>query len=589
MDFKSKLENLNKSIEKINPETGRVAFRRLLKRLPDISHLRNIVLFTAIASLVVFVMFSQRFNALASYLPQYPVYGGTYTEGVVGNISQLNPLFAPVNSAETSADALIFSGLTKKNGNMQIVSDLAEKWEISQDGKTYTFHLRKNVEWHDGTHFTADDVLFTVNTIQNPDVRSPYLDTWKGVTVTKKDDYTVVFNLPNAFAPFLTLTDLPIVPAHILEKVPPRNIKIAEFSTQPVGTGPFTFTELKKIRDSEEVVLSANPDYFVKQPYIQTFTIKTYPNEDELVNGYSKREVDGIEKVPTAQISSQRRLPGIHLYQVATPMYDAMFVNVRKGIQKDAALRQAIGLALDRKDLAESAYQGYATSIYTPIPPGFLGNNTGIKQNQDLAAAKKKLADDGFVPGSDGILKKGTDRASLRLLATDDTEQVAEANEIAATLKKIGIEVKVEKYPLNALIQDHIRPRDFDLLLISQNLGADPDLYAFWSSTQSSDPGLNFSGFSDRRLDKILEQARSISDPKVRADKYKQAVQIIWDNAAAFYLVRPEFDYGVSAKVKGINLIRMAEPKDRFWNVEQWFSVSTTDLNRTGSSLTSGR
>jgi peptide/nickel transport system substrate-binding protein len=583
MDFKSKIENLNKKIEKINPDNGRIYFRRLLKRLPDISHLRNIVLFTAIASLVIFVMFSQRFTALSNYLPQYPVYGGTYTEGVVGTVSQLNPLFTPVNSAETSATALIFSGLTKKNGNAQVVSDLAEKWEISPDGKTYTFHLRKNVEWHDGSKFSADDVVFTINTIQNPDVRSPYLDTWKGVTVEKKDANTVIFTLPNAYAPFLTLTDVPIVPAHILEKVPPRNIKIAEFSTQPVGTGPYMFTELKKIRTSEEVVMTANPTYFVKKPYIETVTIKTYGNQDELVNGYSKREVDGIERVPVDQVSSQKRLPEIHLYQVATPIYDVMFFNLRKGIQKNLAVRQAIALTIDRKELADTAYMGFATPLYTPIPPGFLGNKTGFKINKDVAAAKKKLADDGFAAGPDGILKKGNERASLRLLISDDTEKIKEANQIAKSLKEIGIEVKIEKYPLNALIQDRIRPRDYDMLLISQNLGADPDLYAFWSSTQSNDPGLNFSGFTDRRLDKYLEQARTFSDLKVRAEKYKQAAQIIWDNTPAVYLLRPEYDYGVSTKIKGINLIRLSEPKDRFWNIEDWFSVSTSDPSRAGS------
>lgn len=583
MDFKSKIENINKSIEKINPDTGRVYFRRFLKRLPDISHLRNIVLFSAIASMVIFVMFSQRFSALANYLPQYPIYGGTYTEGVVGNIDQLNPLFAPVNSAETSATALIFSGLTKKNATMQVIPDLAEKWDISADGKTYTFHLRKNVTWHDGSKFSADDVLFTINTIQNPDVRSPYLETWKGVTVTKKDDQTVVFDLPNAYAPFLTLTNLPIIPAHVLEKVPPRNIKIAEFSTKPIGTGPFVFSELKKIRNSEEVILTANPTYFIKEPYIETFTIKTYENQDELVNGYSKREVNGIEKVPTDQIASQKKLPEIHLYQVATPRYDVLFQNVRKGVQKSQVFRTAVALSVDRKDIAKVAYQGFANSIYTPIPPGFLGNDNALKQNQDLAEAKKKLAEDGFVAGSDGILKKGNDRATLRLLTSNEKEKIAEAREIEKNLQSLGIEVKVETYPLNALIQDHIRPRDFDLLLISQNLGADPDLYAFWNSTQATDPGLNFSGLSDRKLDKYLEQARSISDPKIRAEKYKDAVDIIWNSAAAVYLVRPEYDYGVSTKIKGIDLTRLAEPRDRFWNVEQWFSASTTDQSQAGS------
>jgi peptide/nickel transport system substrate-binding protein len=582
MDFKSKLEKINKSLDKITfDNTGRY-FRRTLKRLPDISHLRNIVLFSALASLAIMIMFTQRFSSLYTYLPQYPVYGGTYTEGVTGSIDQLNPLFAPLNPAQATADSLIFNGLTKKDGNMQTKPDLAEKWTISPDGKTYTFDLRKNVLWHDGAKFSADDVIFTINTIQNPDVRSPYLTTWKGVTVEKKGPYKVSFTLPNAYAPFISLTDTPIVPAHILESVPPRNIKISEFSVKPVGTGPYAFEDLKKIRDSEEVILASNQNYFVKRPYISKFILKTYPTVKDMVDGYTKREVEGIEKVPADQILSQRRLPGIHLYQVALPEYDALYFNVRTGLQKNIAVRQAISMAIDRAQLSDKAYQGNAAAIYGPILPGFPGNNNKLRIKADLAAAKKKLADDGYVAGKDGILAKEGKMASVRLLTSDDAQKSAEADYIAGVLKTLGIQAKVEKYALNALVQDHIRARDFDLLLISQNLGSDPDLYSFWNSTQSTDPGLNFSGFSDRRLDKYLEQARSIIDPVSRADRLKLAQQIIWDNAAAIFLVRPEYDYGVSNKVKGIKLVKIAEPKDRFWNVQDWYSVSTTDPLKAG-------
>jgi peptide/nickel transport system substrate-binding protein len=582
MDFQSKLEKINNKLEKVTLDNTGKYFKRVLKRLPDISHLRNIVLFSALASLAIIIMFTQRFASLYDYLPQYPVYGGNYTEGVVGQIDQLNPLFAPLSPAQASVDTLIFSGLTKKDGNMKVIPDLAEKWTISPDGKTYTFQLRKDVKWHDGAKFTADDVVFTINTIQNPDVRSPYLATWKGVTVQKKNDYAVIFTLPNAYVPFLSLTDTPIVPLHMLNSVPPRNIKISEFSIKPIGTGPYTFSDLKKIRDSEEVILAANEDYYLKKPYIQKFVIKTYSSLRDLVDGYTKREVDGIEKVPSDQILSQKRLPGIHLYQVAVPEYDALYFNVKSTYPKNISIRQAISLVVDRSAISEKAYQGNATPIYAPVLPGFLGNNNKLRIKVDIAGANKKLADDGYVRGKDGILVKDGKKVTVRLLTSDDAQKTQEAEAIAAQLKVIGIDVKIEKYPMNALVQDHIRPRDFDLLLVSQNLGGEPDLYAFWNSTQATDPGLNFSGFSDRRLDKYLEQARSIADPTARAEKLKQAQQIIWDNSAAIFLVRPEYDYGVSNKIKGIKLVKISELKDRFWNVEDWYSVSTTDPLKAG-------
>jgi peptide/nickel transport system substrate-binding protein len=374
-----------------------------------------------------------------------------------------------------------------------------------------------------------------------------------------------------------------ILPTHILEKVPPRNMKIAEFSTKPVGTGPYSFSALKKIRNSEEISLTANDNYFIKKPYIRNFVIKTYLESKDMIDGYAKREVDGIEKVSYDQIASQNKLPKIHLYQIATPESDILFFNLRQGTEQDLALRQAILMTVDRKTIATQAYHGYAVPIYSPILPGFSTIVSKLRQPVDLAGAKKKLSDAGYLAGSDGILKKGTTRVSLRLLTSDDSQKSVEAEAIATELKQIGVESKIEKYPLNALVQDHIRPRDFDMLLVSENLGSDPDLYPFWDSTQSADPGLNFSGYSDRKLDKLIEQARGTNDQTLRTQKYEAAEQIIWDNVPAIYLVRPEYEYGVTDQIYGVDLTRIAKPTERFWNVEQWFINTTTDKNLSGS------
>lgn len=570
-DLKDKTAQGIEDVKNLHLSDVKKFYKRFLLRLPDISHLRNIVLFGAIATLLILFLFSQRFASLYAYLPKTPVSGGTYEEGVVGKIEQLNPLFSPTNSAEQAAVSLIFSGLTKKDGSRNTVSDLAEKWEISPDGKSYTFHLKSNVLWHDGQRLTSDDIVFTVNTVQNPDSRSPLLEVWKGVEASSPDENTVVFKLSQPFAPFIANTDLPILPRHMLEAVPARNLKVAEFNKKPIGTGPFKFEELMQIREYQELTLDKNEVYYEGEPYLSRLVIKTYENEAKMLEGYAKKEILGVEHLLLGESKQKQKLPNLKTYEVAIPEYDVLYFNLRKGLTKEKVIREAILLAVDRNKIREDVFAGEATVIYSPILPGYLGYNPKLKSAPNIASAKEKLAVAGFVPDADGILKKGDTRLSLNLYTTNDEQKTKEAESILEMLKMIGMEVKIEKMPMGALIQGHIRPRDFDMLLVSQNLGADPDLYPFWHSSQVNDPGLNFSGFSDRRVDKYLEMGRSNSDPKIRSEKYAAATDIIWGEVPAVFLVRPSWLYGVSRDVKGIIDYQLIDPKNRFWDIEKWY------------------
>lgn len=547
------------------------SYKGFLKRLPDISHLKNIVLFGGIATLLIFILFSQRFAALYEYLPKEPMAGGTYREGVIGKIESLNPIYSTINSAENAVSSLVFSGLTKKDGNRQAIPDLAEKWEVSQDEKEYTFYLKKNLKWHDGQNLTADDVVFTINTIQNPDTRSPLLEVWKGVETAKKDDQTVFFKLQSPYAAFLSVTDLPIIPKHLLEQIPARNLKIAEFNNEPIGSGPFAFESFKKIKESQEITLTANKEYYAKKPYLSKVVIKSYPNFQELTQGYTKREVMGIERLATSELGNKSKLPNMATYQLGIPKYDVLIFNMRKGATKDKGVREAISQGINNAKIIEKVYQKEALPISSPILTGYLGYNSKLKQTFDATAAKAKLAGLGFVAGPDGILTKDNAKLTLRLLSSDDPEKSKESDLVAKDLKEIGIEVKQEKYPMNALLQDHVRPRDFDLLLISQNLGGDPDLYAFWHASQANDPGLNFSGFSDRTFDKHIEYARMINDKAQRSERYKAAGEVLFSQVPAVFLAWPSHLYGVSKEVKGISNMRLVDQNNRFWNITEWY------------------
>lgn len=546
-------------------------YRRLLKRLPDVSHLKNIVLFGSIATFIIFVLFNQRFAALYQYLPKEPVAGGVYTEGIVGKIEQLNPLYSASNSPESSATSLIFSGLTKKNDNRESIPDLAEKWEVSADNKTYTFTLKDNLKWQDGQKLTADDVVFTIETIQNPDVKSPLLPVWKGVAAKKQDDKTVTITLTSPYAPFISNTDVAIIPKHILSNIPARSLKTAEFNMAPIGSGPYEFQILKNIKDSQELALVPNKNYYGHQPYIEKVVLKTFSSIFDLTGAYARREITGMRRIPNSEISNKSQLPNIGMYSMAIPEYDALYYNLRKEVIKEKTIRDAVSLSISRDQIIKDVYSGGALSIYGPILPGYPGYNPKLRSKADQAAAKAKIAEAGYVIGPDGIAAKGDQKLTLRLVTVDTSEKVREAEIIRDSLKAIGIDLQIEKYPFASFIQDHVRPRDFDMLLVSQNLGADSDIYSFWHSSEVNDPGLNFSGFTDRKLDKYLEQGRTTNNIESRKAKYLEVSQAIYDSNAATYIVWPYYIYGVSRDVKGPKEGRFIDPKNRFWNIENWY------------------
>jgi peptide/nickel transport system substrate-binding protein len=225
----------------------------------------------------------QRLASLAIAQP-----GGIYSEAAVGTVQTLNPIL-PESSAASDINRLIFSGLTRYNSRRQLVPDLAEKWDISADGRTYTFHLRHGVKWHDGVPFTSADVAFTLTAIQTPDSRSPLASSWQGVKFEAKDDYTIALTLPQPLSSFMDSTTLGIVPRHLLENVEPSLLREADFNQKPVGTGPF---QIKTFAPSaKEIELSANPRYYLGRPKLDEFDFKFYDTPADTLMAYAQHQV----------------------------------------------------------------------------------------------------------------------------------------------------------------------------------------------------------------------------------------------------------------------------------------------------------
>ena len=494
-----------------------------------------------------------RLTTLAVGLP-----GGAYSEAAVGTVQNLNPLL-PESGTASDINRLIFSGLTRYNSRRQHVPDLATSWDISADGRTYTFHLRHGVKWHDGVPFTSADVAFTLTAIQNPDSRSPLASSWQGVTCDTPDDYTVVMKLPQPLDSFLDSTTVGIVPRHLLENVEPSQLREADFNQNPVGTGPF---KLKTFAPSaKEIELTANPKYYFGKPKLDEFDFKFYDTPSETLSAFAARQVTSPGRVVPEIASQARDAVGLTEYDFTLPEETTLFFNTADSTLQDKNLRALLSRSLDRRDIMQQAAAGQGVVVTQPILPG----QTGYTNKYDPGAlnpadAKKALSDAGYPSG----------KLHLKLVTLAGSPLELAAKAIQKQWAGLGIDLKVMAVDQTELQQTYMRPRNFQMLLYGVNLGSDPDVYSFWHSSQAKDPGVNLSQYNDPDADRALEAGRIKSDPLVREGKYDAFLKA-WDaDAPAAVLYETGFTYATSSDVEGIMAHRLVDPSDRFYGVERW-------------------
>ncbi len=327
---------------------------------------------------IVFVSFwglSSQILALNNSLAlDKPKKGGTYHEAMLGEVKSLNPLF-PENNASESVASLVFSGLTKVNGKREIVSDLAEKWDVSDDRKSYTFYIRKNASWHDGQKVTARDVAFTIDKVQSPDTRSPLSANWTGVKYQLIDDYTIKFSLPASYGNFLYNTTLGILPKHKLDKVSSSALRSYEFNQRPVGSGPYKIDLLEV--DSSVVSLTAYDNYYIHEPYISKITFNLFQDSKEMVSSLIKKQVDAVSQVSAEDVSTVEKIQGVNDYRIGLPAYVGAFFNLKSPALANTDRRKALAYSVDKESIVKNQLYSEGSVAYYPIPAGFVGFNAG--------------------------------------------------------------------------------------------------------------------------------------------------------------------------------------------------------------------
>jgi len=504
--------------------------------------------------------------------------GGTLIEGMAGQPKLINPILSQTNDVDRDIVKLVFSSLLTFDHNHNLVGQLAEKWDISEDQKSYTVFLRHDVQWHDGQNFTADDVVYTFQLIQNPQYPGTLADNWRDVTVEKIDDYTVKFTLPDVFSPFLVNLTTGILPYHILKDVAPGKIDQIDFNLRPIGTGPYKIDTIKYDRAQNKynsIELAAFDNYFDQKPNISYITVKFYSTYQELYQAYNAREINSISRILTADWPMiSNTVSNLQFYDIALPQYTAIFINQDgKALLRDPYVKEAMTYSLNREEILQNILSGKGKVVDTPILDGFLGHNPDILhiyQDEDKARSLLEAGKWSDVDG-DGIREKDGVRLIVRLVTSDNPDFVLAANLIQKYWKEVGFDVQFASYNIGDLENNFIETRNYDCLLFGENLGQDPDPYPYWHSTQIENPGLNLSQYTNIEVDKYLEEGRHSNDTDIRIHNYLPFQEVIFDDKPAIFLTQPYYIYAVNQSVQGVDVEHASNPADRFQFISEWY------------------
>ncbi len=504
-----------------------------------------------------------------------PAYGGTYVEGVAGVPQYLNPVIAATDVDQDVA-RLAFSGLTRYDQAGAIVPDLASTFHTESDGRIWTFDIRDDATWHDGQPVTADDVVFTVKLLQDRGYVGPYSDAFRGVTVDKISMRTVRFTLPDVYGPFADSTTVPLLPSHLLGNVPYAELSRQPFNASPIGTGPFRVTEV----DGRQVVLLRNDDFYRTRPargrpYLDKVILRFYPDQSDALLALSRGEVDGVGGLSSQDGERARSLKSAVLYSLPTDNFVSLFLNVRpeKVVFRDRAVRQAIATAIDRGRVLQLAADGRGTVADEFVPSSswaYVKDVARYSYSIEEAIALLDGADWKDHDG-DGIRDKGGQKLAFSISTSDEPARTAAARQIQHDLNAIGMSVTVNSMPFGQLVDSVARQRTFDALLVEIAVSGDPDPYTFFHSTEVTDPGHNFSGFSTLPIDRNLEAARRTFDEGARRDLYAPVFQAIAKEVPVVFLYFSDYLYAQSAQVQGQRIAPLTDPRERFWNVEDWY------------------
>lgn len=562
--------------------------------------------------LLSFIFLGTRFYF--NHLQVVPAQGGTYTEGLVGSPKYINPLYASLSDVDDDLSGLIFSALLKRDFNGLLTNDLAESYSISEDGKIYNFKIKTGVSWHNNSELKIDDIIFSFNTIKDGKYNSPLRKNFSGVEIEKIDEENLKFILTEPYAAFLELLTFGIMPESLWHTISPGAAPLAELNLKPIGTGPYKIKSFKKDTSGQikTYSLTVNKNYYGKEANIENLNFVFFPNFEEAVRALNEGAINGVSYLPKWLEKDLAAQDSLNFYKLNLPQLTAVFFNQAKNSAlKEKSVRAALALSLDKDGIINNDLGGNARLIDGPILPNSFAYNEKNKKydfnkeeavkllesagwkeikitEDDLTAADedknsddeklKKTAEEKLAMGAGNWRIKDSVflKTKLTTVASPENSQVAKS--LKKAWEEIGVKTEMEEIQPNQIDASVIKPRNFEALLYGQILGADPDLYAFWHSSQAGESGLNLSNYGDKEVDQLLEDARISPDLEKRKEEYKKFQEIITEDLPAIFLYSPTYTYAQSKKIKGFDVKTILTPKNRFANITDWYMKTKKKL-----------
>ncbi|HSQ78034.1 MAG TPA: peptide-binding protein [Nitrospirota bacterium] len=495
----------------------------------------------------------------------------SFVESSIGDARRLNPVIANDSASGTINDQ-VFNGLVKYDKDIKLIGDLAERWEISNDGKTITFYLRKGVKWHDGVEFIADDCLFTYQKFVDPKVATPYSSSYMDVLKAEVvDRYTFRVTYKEPFSPALESWSMGMVPKHLLDG---KDINTDPFNRHPIGTGPYKFKEWIA---GQKIVLVANDDYFEGRPYIDQFLYRIIPDSSTMFQELLSGGVDmmGLNPLQYLRKSETRRIrENYQKFRYPANAYTYMGYNLANPLFSDIKVRQALSYAINRQNIIDGIILGLGKPCTGPFSYVSWAYNPKAKSydyNPELAS--RMLREEGWKDrDSKGVLIKNGKPFRFTILTNQgNIERIHAAEIIQQNLKAVGIDVSIRVMEWQAFLEQ-IDKRSFEAIILGWGMGRDPDLYDIWHSSKTKKGEYNFIGYKNTEVDRLLVDGRRTFDIEKRKKIYYRIHEILAEEQPYAFLYVPDALPIVHKRFKGIepaplgifyNFIKWRVPKDR--------------------------
>jgi peptide/nickel transport system substrate-binding protein len=494
-------------------------------------------------------------------------YGDAIVVASTGDARTLVPILAS-DSASSDICGMVFNGLVKYDKNINIVGDLAENWDIQDEGKVIVFHLKKNVFWHDGQAFTARDVEFTYKKLVDPLVKTPYSGDFERVKdLTVIDDHTVRATYKEPFAPALSSWGMFIMPEHLLKN---EDLNKTSFSRSPIGTGPYIF---KKWRTGEKIELVSNHNYFEGRPYIDRYIYRIIPDE---ATTFLELETQGVDMSHLTPLQYMRQTDNdffrAHYNKFRYPSFGFTYMGYNLADPKfqDIRIRQAINCAINKNEIIDTIFFGLAKITTGPFMlDSWAYNKDVLPAPYDPSKARRLLSEAGWIDSNgDGWVEKDGNIFEFTVLVNQgNAERLRCAELMQRDLREIGIRMKIRVIEWSSMISEFINKRRFEAVLMGWFLSRDPDCYDIWHSSKTREGEFNFVGYKNGRVDKLLEEGRTTFDQAKRAEIYREIHKLIYEDQPYLFLYSQDALPIVNSRFKNVE----SSPIGIGYNFIKWY------------------